>query len=126
MVSLTFLSIMGLFGMWLVILGAIGMRGRLFLARHPLVFLLLHLPIMFAFTYVGGEGLLFGVGNLIAGLLAQFLLMLWGMTRHGLTLTGKETSLYHELHPAVRKTHLPTRIEHRLVSRLAEMTDDER
>jgi hypothetical protein len=119
MLGLTFLSIIGLFGMWLVILGAIGERGRLWLARHPLLFLLLHLPIMFAFTSIGGEGLLFGVGNLIAGLGAQVLLMAWGHYRHGLTWTGGRTETYTSLHPKVRKTHLRHRISYGLATRLA-------
>lgn len=119
LLSIMWMCILGLFGMWMVILGAIGERGRLFLARHPLVFLGIHIPVMLVFVQIGGEGLLFGVGNLVAGLAAQFLLMAWGVKKHGLTWMGGKTESYKSLHPKVRKTHLPTRIKYGLVKRLA-------
>lgn len=110
---------LGLFGMWLVILGAIGEKGRFFLARHPFLFLSLHLPIMFAFTMIGGEGLMFGVGNLLAGLAAQVVLAVWAMRKHGLTFTGKPGPQYERLHPrAPRKPSMIVRTQYRFVSAL--------
>jgi hypothetical protein len=125
LLSILWMCIIGLFCMWLVILGAIGERGRLFLAKHPLVFLAIHVPVMFIFVQIGGEGLLFGVGNLIAGLGAQFMLMAWGVRKHGLTWTGGKTESYQRLHPKVRKTHLRHRLKYGLVSRLAQSSRPE-
>jgi len=86
-------------GLWLAIVFILPVRVRLWLAQHPFVFLLVHVPVMFAMSMIGGEGMLFGVSNMAAGLLAQGVLAWWGVKRHGLTWAGRKTELFYELHP---------------------------
>jgi hypothetical protein len=85
--------------MWLAIIFIIPQRLRLWLAQHPFVFLMVHIPFMFFMTMIGGEGLMFGISNLAAGLIAQVVLASWGVRKHGLTWGGRKTELYYELHP---------------------------
>lgn len=89
MLELVFLALIGLTGMWLIIIAVMPPWMKYALARHPYIFLLIHVPVMFAMASIGGEGLIFGIGNLIAGCIAQVVLMAWGMRRHGLTWTGR-------------------------------------
>jgi hypothetical protein len=50
-------------------------------------------------TSIGGEGIVFGLSNLIAGIIGQLYLGGWGKRKHGLTFTGKRTPKYYRLHP---------------------------
>jgi hypothetical protein len=93
-------ALIGLLGMWLVVIAVLPTRARLFLAMHPFLFLMVHVPFMMFMTSIGGEGIIFGVSNLIAGLIAQGVLAFWGVKKHGLTWTGKKTLRYLALHPS--------------------------
>lgn len=99
MLLLLLICFVSLLGMWLTVVFILPGKIRLWLAQHPFVFLLIHIPFMVFMTSVGGEGLMFGVSNLAAGLLAQVILAYWGVHRHGLTWGGKKTEVFFELHP---------------------------
>jgi hypothetical protein len=85
--------------MWVAVIFILPERVRLWLAQHPFVFLMVHIPFMVFITSIAGEGMLIGVSNLAAGLIAQVILARWGVHNHGLTWAGKRTDLYYELHP---------------------------
>ena len=92
-------AFIGLLGMWLLVLAVIPPRLRLWLAMHPLAFLMVHIPFMMLMTSIGGEGIIFGIGNLLAGIVAQIALAGWGVKEHGLTWTGKKGPRYYDTHP---------------------------
>ena len=102
MITLLLFSCVAFTAMWLVAIHACGIKTRLFLARRPWLFLLLHLPIMYGTTFIGGEGLIVAVSSIIGGAIAQIYLQLWGM-KHGLTFMGKKTIKYNKLHPKKKK-----------------------
>jgi hypothetical protein len=106
--TLVFAAIVGLSALWIMIIHALPLRVQLFLACHQFIFLLVHIPVMLLMSMIGGEGLIFGLGNLIAGIIGQFYLAGWGR-RHGLTITGKKTQLYYKLHPKRSKRRIAVR-----------------
>jgi hypothetical protein len=91
-------AFLGLLGMWLLVVAVIPPRLRLWLATHPLAFLMVHIPFMLLMTSIGGEGIIFGVSNLLAGIVAQLALAGWGVKEHGLSWTGKKTPKYYYIH----------------------------
>jgi hypothetical protein len=99
MLIMLVIALGSLLALWLTVIGIMPLRLRLWLAKHPFAFLLIHIPFMVFMTSVGGEGLLFGVSNLAAGIVAQFVLAWWGVRYHGLTWGGRKTNLYFALHP---------------------------
>jgi hypothetical protein len=92
-------AVVGLFGIWLLIIHAMPIKMRIMFARKPWLFLLIHIPVMYSLSFVGGEGLIFGIANLIGGIGAQFYLAFWGWRNHGLTFAGRKTPKYHQIHP---------------------------
>jgi hypothetical protein len=103
MFNLILLALAGLTCMWILIVLAMPDKMKLFLARRQWLFLLLHIPVMMLFTTIGGEGLVFGVSSLCAGLVGQCFLAFWGKRKHHLTMTGKRTPAYYKLHPKKKR-----------------------
>jgi hypothetical protein len=79
--------------MWVFIVAHMKPRTKHFFARKPMLFLMLHIPIMFLLAQLGGEGMLFTVGSLCGGIVGQIYLAYWGTTQ-GLTWSGRWTPAY--------------------------------
>jgi len=108
MTILLFVSTIAFIAIWLVGIHAMGITTRLYLARKPWLFLLIHIPIMYGTTFIGGEGLLIAVSSIFGGVVGQMYLQIWGM-KHGLTFMGKRTPKYYKLHP--KRKSLLSRID---------------
>jgi len=102
MFNLVLIAIVGLTTIWIIIVHEIPFKARIFLCRHQYIFLMIHIPIMYLMTMIGGEGLIFGLANLIGGCISQLYLATWG-TRYGLTFSGKKTAKYYKLFPKKKK-----------------------
>lgn len=95
MTILLFGAIIGMALLWMLIISAFPFRAKIWFCRHQWAFLLFHVPVMYFMSFIGGEGLIFGLASLIGGIIGQFYLAAWG-TRHGLTFTGRKTSQFIE------------------------------
>jgi hypothetical protein len=62
---------------------------KMWMAQHPRVFMMLHIPLTVGIAMLG-EGMLLAFSNLIGGAIATAYLIHWG-TKHGLTWGGKKT-----------------------------------
>lgn len=75
---------------------------KAWMAQHPRVFMMLHIPLTVGIAMLG-EGMLLAFSNLIGGAVATAYLIYWGK-KHGLTWGGKRTSEYieppKEYHPS--------------------------
>lgn len=102
MFNLVIIAILGLTMVWVLIIHEIPFKMRIFLCRNQYIFLLVHIPFMYLMTLIGGEGLIFGLSNLVAGVISQLYLAMWG-TKYGLTFGGKKTSKYYKMFPKKTK-----------------------
>lgn len=115
MTILLFGALFGMTALWILIIAAFPFRAKIWFCRHQWAFLLFHVPVMYFMSFIGGEGLIFGLASLIGGILGQFWLAFWG-TKHGLTFVGKKTPKYKEF----KRVHVPVkyRLEIMVLSRL--------
>lgn len=108
MLWLVIIAICGLTVMWILIVNAMSPRTKLFMARRQWLFLLVHIPVMWIMTNIGGEGLIFGLSSLIGGLIGQGYLAHWG-TKQGLTWSGRRTPRFYRMHQPKKRRINPLR-----------------
>ena len=106
----------GMFVLWVFAIQLVPRKARLFLARHPIILALFHIPVMIFFSSIGGEGMIFASASLIGGLAGQSYLSFWGM-RHGLTFFGKKTANYKPI-PKKRRVSFLTKVDLFFTNRL--------
>lgn len=94
--------------MWVLIINAMSPGTKLFMARRQWLFLMIHVPVMYIMSIIGGEGLIFGLSSLIGGLIGQGYLAYWG-TKQGLTWSGRRTTSYYRMHQPKKRRVNPLR-----------------